>query len=1166
MAVLAGLAVSCAAGGALAQAGDVAGSQQDTAVTAQPSLVLRHDPGQFWLPTPPVETTPGPYAPRGSVTLYASTTEPGSVVNFGTGGCPIGSGVQPDVCVDDIPIPAARLMVSGAVVSRISVCQVTVAVRQAVGAPATDVNAYWCSITNDSVAPDTDIDSPIHLITDASSPVSTLAGSPFLGQTVSRTVPANTTGALRTYLVTIGDGVNPIPGMSNIPLNMNYAVAGGLPATFGTLAIGTQIGETASNTNRWRFTTGPDASLNQFWIYDTDLGDGMNPCHTITTPETGPWSFGASPVSNWYAVVKGTPIAPTTPQTCCMTGTGGTVCVVTDGTTNCTQSSGTPLAGQTTCTGTPCTPIVCCNNTTGVCSTEFGTCPTGSGVLVSGQTSCATVTCTQPTPPANDECSAATAGSQFELVLPSTNPVSVSLSNQTLVGATVSAGWTGGVTNCTFADTDVWYLLTVPASLSTAQFKVTGTPTASSGDYTLQPVAVAVYDGGGGCPAAAGGELACADFSNPSTAYFTGTGSTSYYVRVAFFQPTTTKFTISASQVVIVACCSGTNGLCLLSDNQGNCSTAGYTTPAPGGATTCSPINPCPIGACCGAGGACSLSGPGGCANYQGDGTVCTPTNPCGGACCNATTFACDFTDSAGCGAGHTFQGNGSVCTTVGICPAPPNDNCPGVTLTLNNAVTGYISQAQGLDITSCSTSSVDVWYNFNCTTTGNYSIKATPATANDVGVALALYDTGVCDPVADTDIDCLPQPATGTATELLDTLLAGHTYLIRVGGFPGNNGQFSILVSQPAGLGSCCGIGAQCLIVASAADCPDPAVYNGVNTTCAAPATACPAGACCFPDSGQCFVTIQSFCVNHQHNANPGGWNGADTTCDTTSCNALTPSNDACTSAIVITSPTFHNDVGTELAQNEGLPAGACNSAAAQTIGANNSVWYTFTAPSNGVLNIQVNDWTGYDMFMSAFTGTCGALTEIGCFDDPEPFNVNATLANGTTIFLMISQWDVTAGGGWTSIDTTFSATGSCCVGSTCTAGVTQADCTGNSGTWNGANSTCAANTCVPAGVCCRGATCNTTVTQANCTTTGFLAGATFPAGPNCTGSSFTSCCYADYNKVNGTGVPDIFDFLNDWFASSPFANVGGNGNPAQLAVQNIFDFLNNWFAGCTP
>ena len=77
--------------------------------------------------------------------------------------------------------------------------------------------------------------------------------------------------------------------------------------------------------------------------------------------------------------------------------------------------------------------------------------------------------------------------------------------------------------------------------------------------------------------------------------------------------------------------------------------------------------------------------------------------------------------------------------------------------------------------------------------------------------------------------------------------------------------------------------------------------------------------------------------------------------------------------------------------------------------------------------------------------------------------------------------------------------------------------------------------------------------------------AGALFAPGAGCNsgGSTTTPCCYADYNKVGGISVQDIFDFLADWFAGSAFANTGGNGTPGPLSVQNIFDFLADWFAG---
>ena len=70
--------------------------------------------------------------------------------------------------------------------------------------------------------------------------------------------------------------------------------------------------------------------------------------------------------------------------------------------------------------------------------------------------------------------------------------------------------------------------------------------------------------------------------------------------------------------------------------------------------------------------------------------------------------------------------------------------------------------------------------------------------------------------------------------------------------------------------------------------------------------------------------------------------------------------------------------------------------------------------------------------------------------------------------------------------------------------------------------------------GVCCRGAMCIAGIPQAACTSPTAYAGAAFISTStlcNVAGTSSTPCCYADYNKVGGVGVQDIFDFLTDWF-----------------------------------
>ncbi len=141
------------------------------------------------------------------------------------------------------------------------------------------------------------------------------------------------------------------------------------------------------------------------------------------------------------------------------------------------------------------------------------------------------------------------------------------------------------------------------------------------------------------------------------------------------------------------------------------------------------------------------------------------------------------------------------------------------------------------------------------------------------------------------------------------------------------------------------------------------------------------------------------------------------------------------------------------------------------------------------------------------------------------------------------------------------YAFTGACCSGAGACIITTAGGCTSGNN-FVGLGAACAPNPC--AGVCCRGSTCNTTIGLTSCTATG-MAGARFvPNVSTCNGTStIAPCCYADYNKVNGISVQDIFDFLGDWFSGNPFAAPGTNGTSGSLAVQNVFDFLAAWFSG---
>lgn len=213
----------------------------------------------------------GPYQFTGSGAtlesgmLYTNTIETGSRFNPGTGGDPLGSGTQQDITFDDIPIPAARLAGQNA----IDVTRITVGIRRAGNAPATDINLFWSTATTGPTAPNTELNVPFF-------PVG------------SQALAARSEAAFITQLVTFGDGVNPL-----FTASLNDTLFSG----HGTFMLGLQFSN-GDALNGWRLTNGPDLNANVMWLYDSDV-----------TPETGSFNFGTGgPSATFYITVEGTPI------------------------------------------------------------------------------------------------------------------------------------------------------------------------------------------------------------------------------------------------------------------------------------------------------------------------------------------------------------------------------------------------------------------------------------------------------------------------------------------------------------------------------------------------------------------------------------------------------------------------------------------------------------------------------------------------------------------------------------------------------------------------------------------------------------------------------------------------------------------------------------------
>src|SRR5262249_34699537 len=78
------------------------------------------------------------------------------------------------------------------------------------------------------------------------------------------------------------------------------------------------------------------------------------------------------------------------------------------------------------------------------------------------------------------------------------------------------------------------------------------------------------------------------------------------------------------------------------------------------------------------------------------------------------------------------------------------------------------------------------------------------------------------------------------------------------------------------------------------------------------------------------------------------------------------------------------------------------------------NTVWYRFTAPTAGTVRFDTFG-SSYDTVLTAYSGTCGALTEVACEDDAGSglqSEVAFTTTAGTTYLIEVAQYGPPAGG----------------------------------------------------------------------------------------------------------------------------------------------------------
>ncbi len=628
------------------------------------------------------------------------------------------------------------------------------------------------------------------------------------------------------------------------------------------------------------------------------------------------------------------------------------------------------------------------------------------------------------------------------------------------------------------------------------------------------------------------------------------------------------------------ACCNVAAGTCNVSTQAACVSPNTFA----GIGSSCPSTCPQP-GACCNVStGVCTQTGVAGClapSTFSGVGVVCTP-NPCVGACCNPTTGVCSSTGAAGCASPNTFQGLGLACLP-NPCPQPPppaNDNCADVVTANAPAIPGIGGIVFGNNSTattdgnaSCTAGFKDVYFVFTPASGGDWQFD-TCATTPSFDTMISIHSG--CPADASTQLACNDDNCGLLSRTTAIGLSAGVQVVVRVGNFSsaGTGGVFTLTVGQLQN-GACCnaGTGACTATATGAAGCPSGTTYQGIGTSCAV--NLCPqppTGACCLANTQTCSEIPSASCTQQG-----GTYQGDNTTCGAAPC----PFGACCLSCVgcfVQTSAGCTGAGGTY--QGDGTACGSVNCPSTGTNVVANGDFETasfsgwtqfgdlgFTAVTTGPW-IAIDPHGGSNHAHFGPTGGIGGIQQSITANPGDHVTIafwyacTGTNNSFSAIFdgqTLVSFVNDTAHPGYTLF--VFQATAT-------TANPTLRFECFNPPLYVYLDDIVACVSAGASGVCCRGATCSATVTSAAACSGSLIggqnAGASFPTGASCnSGSTTAPCCYADYNKQSSITVNDIFDFLNDWFAGSPYANTGGTGAAGPLAVQNIFDFLNAWFAG---
>ncbi len=131
----------------------------------------------------------------------------------------------------------------------------------------------------------------------------------------------------------------------------------------------------------------------------------------------------------------------------------------------------------------------------------------------------------------------------------------------------------------------------------------------------------------------------------------------------------------------------------------------------------------------------------------------------------------------------------------AGLPPPPPvNDNCAGATLLSVGTTSGSTVSSTADGTVNCGTANgPDVWYAFTPGCNGSFTFDTCAAATFDTQLSL---HSG-CPGTASNILACNDDFCAGTRSSISADLVAGTRYLLRVGGWGGSSGTFTLTVTQ---------------------------------------------------------------------------------------------------------------------------------------------------------------------------------------------------------------------------------------------------------------------------------------------------------------------------------------------------------------------------------